>query len=167
MVHTLSPSLYIVNWEIWRIVWWFPFRDEFAKLGRAAGAPTAFASASEFYTVLGVSLKTFIIRTAVPPWALLAASFNKSYCFVEARRGPNNCLIDATRTFLELCYLLHQVQALHLGRRDYHGFVTSPFSVKTRGIRYVSHILSRVPSVSWLLAGSTRTWNSLLRKTRK
>lgn len=55
------------------------------------------------------------------------------------------------------------------GDGGYDGFVTALSAWKRAGYRdarYVSHISSRLP-VGWLLAGSTRTWNSLLRKTRK
>jgi len=78
---------------------WRPFWDQFAKLQRAPAAPTAFASASKFYTCPALVLRRLSSKppSTVRPSAVVS---NKSHCSVEARCGPNNCLIDAAQLSL-------------------------------------------------------------------
>lgn len=98
-------------------------------------APTAFASAFEFYTCPALVLRRLSSRS--PSTRKPFSHRNKSHCSVEARCGPNNYLIDAAQLSLNYVTCCTRRCCRLFTRGD--AVTTTPsqrsFSVKVRGIR--------------------------------
>lgn len=126
------------------------FRDQLAKLRRAAAGAGCIRKRIRVLHVSRVSPKTFIFQTTVYRKPFSRRIQQKP--LFEARRGPNNCLIDASQLSLNYVTCCTGRCAAGLFARG-DVVTTAPSqlvqreSTRNMGTRYVSHISSRLPFV--------------------